>query len=86
METSYRALAMLRAVGAGRAQLSCSSEPDLFVDGVPCCDQFTAHILARQGLVQPKRPGAVGTRVPATLTPAGHAMVCADCAGKPLAS
>jgi hypothetical protein len=48
-----RALAMLRAVGAGRAELTCSCEPDLRVDGLPCCDQATAHELARAGLIRP---------------------------------
>jgi hypothetical protein len=48
-----RALAMLRAVGAGRAELTCSCEPDLRVDGLPCCDQATAHDLARAGLIRP---------------------------------
>ncbi|MFE0024850.1 hypothetical protein [Amycolatopsis sp. NPDC059021] len=72
---SHRGMAMLRAVGAGRAQLTLSQEPDLFVDGVPCCDQFTAHTLAHQGLLRPGRPGAVGQRVPAVLTAAGRALV-----------
>ncbi|WP_020674178.1 hypothetical protein [Amycolatopsis nigrescens] len=75
---SYRGLAMLRAVGAGRAQVSCSSEPDLFIDGVSCCDQFTAHTLAHQGLLRPKRPGALGQRVPAALTSAGLAIITAQ--------
>jgi len=72
---SHRVLAMLRAVAAGRAQVSCSAEPDLFVDGVPCCDQFTAHVLAHEGLVRPSQPGTPGQRVPAVLTRAGHALV-----------
>lgn len=49
-ELNRRALAMLRAVGAGRAELTCSCEPDLRVDGLPCCDQATAHALARAEL------------------------------------
>ena len=77
---SHRALAMLRAVDAGRAQMVCSSVPDLFIDGVPCCDQFTARALAQLGLVQPIYPAAVGQRVPATLTPAGRAMVVGESA------
>ncbi|WP_199434489.1 hypothetical protein [Qaidamihabitans albus] len=72
---NHRTLAMLRAVAAGRAHVSCSSEPDLFVDGVPCCDQFAAHALAREGLVRPARPGRVGQRVPAALTDAGRALL-----------
>lgn len=74
---SHRSLAMLRAVAAGRAQLSCSSEPDLFIDGVPCCDQYTAHHLTHEGLIQPARPGPVGRRVPATLTASGETLLLA---------
>ena len=72
---NHRVLAMLRAVAAGRAQLTCSAEPDLFVDGVPCCDQFTAHALAHEGLVCPGQPGTPGQRVPAVLTRAGRELV-----------
>lgn len=70
---NHRAMSMLRAVVAGRAQISCSSEPDLFIDGVPCCDQYLAHTLAHDGFITPTRQGAVGTLVPATLTDAGLA-------------
>ncbi|GLY65827.1 hypothetical protein [Amycolatopsis taiwanensis] len=69
-ELSYRAMAMLRAVAAGRAQMSRSCEPDLFVDGVACCDQVTARALARDGYIRPSRPG---DRAPAELTEAGRA-------------
>jgi hypothetical protein len=72
---NHRVLAMLRAVDAGRAQLTCSAEPDLYVDGMPCCDQFTAHVLAHEGLVRPGQPGTPGQRVPAVLTTAGRALV-----------
>jgi hypothetical protein len=69
-----RALAMLRAVGAGRAELTCSCEPDLRVDGLPCCDQATAHELARAGLIRPAgRPVvAVGQWTRAELTSDGR--------------
>jgi hypothetical protein len=70
---NHRALSMLRAVVAGRAQISCSSEPDLFIDGVPCCDQYLAHTLAHEGFIAPARRGAVGTLVPAALTATGQA-------------
>ncbi|WP_424185323.1 hypothetical protein ACOBQX_25990 [Actinokineospora sp. G85] len=75
-DLNRRALAMLRAVAEGRAQLACSREPDLYIDGVPCCDQFTAHLLTHQGLVTPAT-GRFGQLVPATLTPAGTAAVSA---------
>ncbi len=70
-----RVLAMLRAVSDGRAELSFSCEPDLFIDGLGCCDQYTAHRLARAGLIRPAVPGAIGQRVRAELTVAGRAIV-----------
>ena len=70
-----RGLAMLRAVSAGRAELICGCEPDLVIDGLGCCDQYTAHRLARAGLIRPAVPGAIGQRVPAELTIAGHAVL-----------
>ncbi len=74
---SCRVLAMLRAVAAGRAEISCSCEPDLFVDGLGCCDQYTAHQLASGGLVRPTVAGPLGQRVRAELTPAGLAVLSA---------
>jgi hypothetical protein len=68
-----RGLAMLRAVSDGRAELACSCEPDLFIDGMGCCDQYTAHRLAHAGLIRPAIPGAIGQRVRAELTVAGRA-------------
>ncbi|HVK23580.1 MAG TPA: hypothetical protein VM677_19685 [Actinokineospora sp.] len=69
-ELSYRALAMLRAVAAGRAQISCGREPDLYIDGVPCCDQFSAHVLTHDGFIAAGE-GPFGTLVPAVLTTEG---------------
>ncbi|QWF84466.1 hypothetical protein HUW46_07916 [Amycolatopsis sp. CA-230715] len=68
-------MAMLRAVAAHRAQMSRSCEPDLFVDGFPCCDQVTAHALARGGLIRPADKASVSGRVPAELTDAGRAAI-----------
>lgn len=70
-----RVLAMLRAVSDGRAELVCSCEPDLLIDGLGCCDQYTAHRLARAGLIRPVVRGAVGERVRAELTLAGQAVL-----------
>jgi hypothetical protein len=70
-ELNRRAMAMLRAVGAGRAELTCSCEPDLRVDGLPCCDQATSHQLARAGLIRPVRVVAVGQWARAELTAEG---------------
>jgi hypothetical protein len=66
---------MLRATAQGRAEISLSCEPDLFVDGLPCCDQFTARQLSHGGLVQPARLGLIGQRVPARLTSAGRSVL-----------
>jgi hypothetical protein len=66
----HRAIAMLRAVAAGHAELTDSSEPDLRFDGLPCCDQAMAHDLVHAGLVV-----ATGPRnpwMPAKLTPSGE--------------
>ena len=75
LTVNHRVLAMLRAVGAGRAQLTCSAEPDLFVDAVPRCDQFTARVLAHEGLIRPDQSGTPCQRVPAVLTTAGRALM-----------
>ena len=50
--------------------MSSSCEPDLFIDGVPCCDQMTAHTLARSGYVRVAADGST-----AELTPAGRAAI-----------
>ena len=75
---NHRMRAMLRAVGAGRGRVSCSSEPDLFIDGLSCGDQFAAHELAHRDLIRPSRPGHPGEQVPAILTAAGQAIVGTD--------
>lgn len=70
-----RALAMLRAVSDGRAELVCSCEPDLLIDGLGCCDQYEAHHLSEWGLIRPVVRGQVGQRVRAELTGAGRAVL-----------
>lgn len=74
-QINRRALAMLRAVSDGRAELVCSCEPDLLIDGLGCCDQYTAHRLTGAGLIQPVVHGAIGQRVRAELTGAGRAVL-----------
>lgn len=66
-----RGRALLAAVACGRVDMSCSCEPDLFIDGLCCCDQPTAHTLAHSGLIAPATHAPIGSRVPAVLTPAG---------------
>jgi len=70
-ELNYRERATLRAVAGGHAEISCSCEPDLFIDGLSCCDQTTVHRLARMGLIAPAHQGKCGERVQAVLTESG---------------
>ena len=72
VELTHRAMAMLKAVAAGRARCRAAAEPDLFIDGFACCDQMTAHALAHGGYLRPAAEAATG-RVPAELTEAGRA-------------
>ncbi len=71
---SRRDLALLRAVAAGRCELSRRGGLVLFVDGRCCCDQSAAHRLTREGFIALERKVA-SDRVPAELTPAGRALL-----------
>lgn len=71
-ELNYRERATLRAVARGDAEITLSVEPDLFIDGLACCDQATVHRLARQGFIVAVRQGRPGERVPAEITAAGQ--------------
>jgi hypothetical protein len=71
----YRHFALLRAVAAGRCELSHSCVPDLYIDGRACCDQQATHLLASNGLIGHTCPGRTGQRVPATLTNAGRSLL-----------
>jgi hypothetical protein len=73
-----RDLAVLRAVAAGRCELSGRNSPVLTVDGRCFCDQLAAPRLTLAGLITP----AGEHRAPATLTLAGRAVV----AGAPTSS
>jgi hypothetical protein len=70
-----RHLAMLRAVAAGRAELTWSRVPDLYVDGRCCTDHAASAALVAAGLVTPAGPGRLGQRVPARLTPAASTVL-----------
>ncbi|MEU6642454.1 hypothetical protein ABZ863_07875 [Saccharomonospora sp. NPDC046836] len=72
-DLNHRERATLRAVAHGSAELTSSCAPDLFIDGLACCDQLTARGLARRGLIAPARIARRGQRVPAVLTDAGRA-------------
>jgi hypothetical protein len=76
---SGRAMAMLRAVDAGRAEFSGGREPDLYVDGLPCCDQSATHALVHAGLLRPSTPVALDERVRAELTEEGRAALSNMC-------
>jgi hypothetical protein len=76
-ELTGRQRALLRAVAAGRCELTVDREPDMFVDGVFCCDQLSARQLVRSRLVAGSA-GRPGGRAPAALTDAGWiALACA---------
>ncbi|MBK1786911.1 hypothetical protein [Prauserella cavernicola] len=72
-DLNHRERATLQAVARGGAEMTGSCEPDLFLDGLACCDQTTARALARRGLVAPAFTGPPWQRVPALLTDAGRA-------------
>ncbi|MPY99482.1 MAG: hypothetical protein GEU97_16060 [Actinophytocola sp.] len=72
-ELNHRERATLRAVARGNAEITCSSEPDLFIDGLACCDQSTVHRLARRGWIEPTAAGRPGQRVLAQITALGRA-------------
>jgi hypothetical protein len=66
---SRRDLAVLRAVAAGRCQMSGASGGSLTVDGLCCCDQFAAPRLTGAGLIAAAGPQPG----PARLTASGRA-------------
>ncbi len=69
-ELTGRQRALLRAVAAGRCELTSSQQPDMFVDGLFCCDQLSARQLVRARLVA-GAAGRPGGRAPAALTDDG---------------
>lgn len=63
---------LLRAIAAGRCELSYRCGPVLTIDGGYCCDQLAARRLIRAGLVA----APVGTeRERARLTSVGNALL-----------
>ncbi|ACU40448.1 hypothetical protein KCV87_22730 [Actinosynnema pretiosum subsp. pretiosum] len=75
IELSGRVRAMLRAVAAGRAELSGGGEPDLYVDGLPCSDRAAIHDLVHLGLVRALAAVRLDERAGAELTEAGRAAI-----------
>lgn len=70
-----RAISMLIAVSEGRGEITCSCVPDLYIDGLSCCDQYLAHKITGAGLVRPVTLGPAGQRVRAELSMAGVAVL-----------
>lgn len=68
-ELTYRDRAILRAVAAGRCQISGDACRSLIVDGLSCCDQFVGPRLTQAGLIVAGRQG------PAELTDSGRALL-----------
>lgn len=67
---SHRDLAVLRAVAAGRCEMSGVCGGSLTIDGLGCCDQFVGPRLASAGLIAAgPRPG------PVRLTDSGRALL-----------
>lgn len=77
-ELNNREYAALRAVAAGRAEMTRSCEPDLFVDGMCFCDQTVAHGLFHAGLLSAANAVRIGGRVRAVLTDTGRSALAYD--------
>jgi hypothetical protein len=65
--------ALLRAVAAGRCDITATGVPDLRVDGRWFCDQPRAHALLAAGLIARAGAGARGAPTAVLLTRAGRA-------------
>lgn len=70
-----RHLAVLRAVAAGRAELTVSQAPDVFVDGQCCTDHTVAGVLTDADLIEAVEVAPLGSRVRARLTDRGAALL-----------
>jgi hypothetical protein len=68
---SHRDRAVLRAVRAGRCQVSGRAATLLVIDGVGCSDQFVASRLVQAGLIATPGPQPA----PAHLTASGLALL-----------
>lgn len=74
---THRDRAILRAVASGTAELVAGAEPDLYLDGLACSDQFAAHRLFHAGLITAAGTAGTGQRVTARLTTGGAAVLAA---------
>ena len=73
-----RYIAILGAVAAGRCELSGGRAPDVFVDGLCCCDHSAAGLLIGLGLICPAPPALGCHRVRARITELGLATLADD--------
>lgn len=67
---THRDRAVLRAVAAGRCEISAAAGGALVVDGLCLSDQFAGSRLTAAGLI-----AAAAGSGPALLTPSGHAVL-----------
>lgn len=74
---THRDRAILRAVATGSAELVMAAEPDMYLDGLACSDQFAAHRLVHAGLIAAMGSTRTGQRVAARLTADGAALLAA---------
>lgn len=74
---THRDRAILSAVAAGSAELVAGAEPDMYLDGLTCSDQFAVHRLVQAGLIAPIGPTRTGQRSAARLTADGAALLAA---------
>jgi hypothetical protein len=65
---SHRDRAVLRAVAAGRCEISARDGGALVIDGMGCCDQFAGFRLTQAGLIAAESERAC-------LTPSGQALL-----------
>jgi hypothetical protein len=70
---SHRDRAVLRAVAAGRCEISAGVGAWLVIDGLACCDQLVGPRLTKAGLIECAANGARSG--PARLTASGWALL-----------
>jgi hypothetical protein len=74
---THRDRGILRAVSAGSAELVAGAEPDMYLDGLACSDQFAAHRLVHAGLIAAIGPARTGQHIAARLSADGAALLAA---------
>lgn len=72
---NHRDRAVLRAVAAGRCQISGGAAASLTIDGLRCCDQMVGVRLTTAGLIAAAALQACSGPCAATLTASGRALL-----------